>query len=81
MPCGAEKTSRDPSRPFGAVAPDLRAIALSVAAVDKSQVFAIGLIRLKLLKNWSELIRRKFSIDIDPGSANCSAAVSTISKP
>jgi hypothetical protein len=66
-----------PLRCFATVAVDL-AISPWLTVLDKSQMFALNLNRRKFVKNPTDLIRCKFSID--PGFRHRSDA-STISKP
>src|SRR6202140_4946610 len=66
-----------PLRCFATVAVDL-AISPWLTVLDKSQMFALDLNRRKFVKNPTDLIRCKFSID--PGFRHRSDA-STISKP
>jgi hypothetical protein len=63
------------------VAIDIPQSTPDLAAVDKSQVFALNLIRRKLAKNPIDLIRCKFSIDGGDPQWNGVRAASTISKP
>lgn len=63
------------------VAIDLSQSAPDLAAVDKSQVFALNLIRRKFAKNPIDLIRCKFSIDGGIPQPTGARAASTISKP
>jgi hypothetical protein len=63
MPSEAEKTSRYSGRFSRFIA--FKSRQLSLAGVDKSQVFALKLNREEFAKNCTDLIRRKFSIDAD----------------
>jgi hypothetical protein len=72
--CGLPRWISQPLRLISQSAPDL-------AVVDKSQVFALNLIRRKSAKNPTDLIRRKFSIDGGIPPSNGVRAASTISKP
>jgi hypothetical protein len=81
MPYGAEKTSRDPRSSFDPVALDLAQSIPDLTAVDKSQVFALRLIRRKFAENPTDLIRCKFSIDTEIRDKMAVVSASTISKP
>src|SRR6185437_11087114 len=62
-PCEAEKTFRDPGRLFFGPAALISRLRALLAAVDKSQVFALSSIRRNIAKSPNDSIRRKFSID------------------
>jgi hypothetical protein len=49
--------------------------------VDKARVIAVGLIRRKIAKTPTDLIRRKFSIDAQLWRDGAACSASTNSKP